>query len=112
MQNSGVFFDPKVVGAFSRVVAPFPVATGVILSTNETAVVKSLNPHDLERPVVAVTKDPDGNYYPSPRTIDLVLHPEIQIVSYAEWYTAPNIDEMLAMSGILAGPSDRKISSG
>lgn len=111
VQNSGVFFDPKVVGAFSRVVAPFPVATGVILSTNETAV-KSLNPHDLERPVVAVTKDPDGNYYPSPRTIDLVLHPEIQIVSYAEWYTAPNIDEMLAMSGILAGPSDRKISSG
>ncbi|MGI6662296.1 MAG: HD-GYP domain-containing protein [Bacillota bacterium] len=106
--NSGVLFDPRVVGAFSRVVAPFPVATGVILSTDETAVVKRLNPHNLERPVVTVTRDPEGNYYPSPKTIDLELHPEIQIVSYAEWYTAPNIDEMLALGGLSGGTADRR----
>jgi hypothetical protein len=57
--------------------------------------VKRLNPGALERPVVAVTKDPDGNYYSSPRTIDLERHPEIRIASYAEWYTAPGpVSEM------------------
>ncbi len=109
VENSGVLFDPRVVAAFTQVVAPFPVATGVILSTNETAVVKRLNPGALERPVVTVTKDPDGNYYSSPRTIDLERHPEIQIVSYAEWYTAPDVSEMLAMSGIMTDAARRAL---
>ncbi|HHY45417.1 MAG TPA: HD-GYP domain-containing protein [Firmicutes bacterium] len=110
VENSGVLFDPRVVAAFSRVVAPFPVATGVILSTNETAVVKRLNPDSLERPVVTVTKDPDGHYYPHPRTIDLAAHPEIQIVSYAEWYTAPNLDEVLNMNRLVRGAMDRAVT--
>ncbi len=99
--NSGILFDPKVVEAFSSIVAPFPVATGVILSTNETAIVKQLNPEALDRPLVVVTKDPQGHFYSNPRTIDLELHPEIRIVSYAEWYSAPDTEEMAVLGGLV-----------
>jgi len=112
VSNSGILFDPRVVEAFSRVAAPFPVATGVILSTDETAVVKRLNPRALDRPVVAVTKDPHGNYYAHPRTIDLEQHPEIRIASYAEWYTAPDPGQISAFGGLVASALDRALPEG
>lgn len=100
-ENSGILFDPEVVDAFSKVVAPFPVATSVILSTGETAIVKRLNPHALDKPVIAITKDPDGRFFASPRTVDLESQSGLRIVNYAEWYAAPNRDEIMAASGMV-----------
>jgi HD-GYP domain-containing protein (c-di-GMP phosphodiesterase class II) len=107
--NSGILFDQRIVEAFSRIVAPFPVATAVILSTNETAVVKRLNSQALDRPVVVVTKDPHGDYYSNPRTIDLELHPEMRIVSYADWYTAPDTEEMVALGELVTAALDKAL---
>jgi len=99
-ENSGILFDPEVVEAFSRVVAPFPVATGVKLSTGEVAIVKKLNPHSLDRPVVVAIKDPDGRFYQGPHLIDLLNQTDIQIVSYADWYSTPRESEMLVAASL------------
>ncbi len=89
LENSGILFDPEVTEAFSRVTAPFPLATGVKLSTGETAIVKKLNPRALDRPIVVAVRSPGGEFYSTPRQMDLQNQIDITIVSYVDWYTAP-----------------------
>lgn len=100
-ENAGILFDPEVVEAFSKIVAPFPVATSVILSTGETAIVRRLNPRALDRPVVVITKDAAGNFYSVPRTVDLQSQVSLRISSYADWYSAPDHSQIMAASGLI-----------
>ncbi len=102
VENTGILFDPEVTDAFSKVVAPFPVATGVQLSTGETAIVKKLNPRALDRPVVVAIKSADGRFYQNPRQINLLAEIDVRIVSYVDWYTAPREAELLVAAGLAA----------
>ncbi len=100
MENSGILFDPEVADAFSKVVAPFPVATGVKLSTGESAIVKKLNPHALDKPVVVAVKTAEGRFYTVPRQINLMRETDIRIVSYIDWYAASLENELMSASGL------------
>jgi HD-GYP domain-containing protein (c-di-GMP phosphodiesterase class II) len=81
-EKSGMLFDPRAVEAVRAVVAPYPVATNVVLSTGETAVVKKINNVDLSRPVVVIIKDRNRRYYRVKREIDLSRDLDISVVSY------------------------------
>lgn len=102
VENSGILFDPEVVETFSKVVAPFPVATSVRLSTGETAIVKKLNPRALDRPIVVAIKSADGSFYQAPRPVNLLTEADVRIVSYVDWYTAPRETELLATAGLVS----------
>lgn len=104
--NSGILFDPQVADAFSRVVAPFPVATSVRLSTGEVAVVRRLHPEALDRPEVVVVKDPEGRFYRSPHILDLSKEAELRIENYTEWNVGPSERELLEAAGLGGGSTD------
>ena len=50
--QGGKQWDPEIVGAFTRVVAPYPVNTLVRLDNGESALVVAVNSEDIFRPVV------------------------------------------------------------
>lgn len=77
--ESGKAFDPLVIQKFKENVAIYPVGTMVRLSTQETAVVKSVQKGLSHRPVVRVIKDPKGRDLPSPHEIDLMQERTILI---------------------------------
>src|SRR5579863_3497706 len=52
LEGSGTLFDPAVVEAFRRVVAPFPAGTEVELSDGRTGLVVSVPEEALDRPLV------------------------------------------------------------
>src|SRR5579875_428975 len=54
MEGSGTLFDPAVVEAFCRVVAPFPAGTEVELTDGRTALVVSVPEEALDRPLVRI----------------------------------------------------------
>lgn len=54
IDGSGTLFEPSVVEAFCRVVAPFPAGTEVELTDGRTAIVVSVPDEALDRPVVRV----------------------------------------------------------
>lgn len=56
--GSGTLFDPDVVVAFRRVVAPFPAGTSVELTDRRRGIVVSVPEEALDRPVVRII---DGN---------------------------------------------------
>jgi HD-GYP domain-containing protein (c-di-GMP phosphodiesterase class II) len=83
--NASILFDPDVVKALCSVVAPYPIATSVRLSTGDLAVVKRLVAPDLSRPVVLVTKDADDKPYIPPHELDLSQEKEITIKEHYAW---------------------------
>lgn len=85
-ENSGTLFEPACVDAVRSVVAPYPVATNVLLSTGEVAVVKKINTAELDRPVVVVTKDSNRRFYKTYREVDLLQERDISIKDYVMWY--------------------------
>ncbi|MEW6243155.1 MAG: HD-GYP domain-containing protein [Bacillota bacterium] len=85
-KNAGALFDPVVVEAFLALVAPYPVATNVLLSTGEVAVVKRLNIQALARPVVMVTKNRERRFMAAFTEIDLSKVDSVSIVDYVNWY--------------------------
>jgi putative nucleotidyltransferase with HDIG domain len=77
--GSGNLFDSKVVDAFRRAVAIYPVGLTVILSDGRKGVVAAQNPGLSERPVVRVL---EGNgKRVEPYEIDLKVNLSIMIVS-------------------------------
>ena len=58
-EGRGRLFDPEVVDAFSRIVAPFPPGESIELADGRAGVVASVPPNDLDRPVVRVIGDGD-----------------------------------------------------
>jgi HD-GYP domain-containing protein (c-di-GMP phosphodiesterase class II) len=85
-KGSGTLFEPSSVDAVRAVVAPYPVATNVRLSTGDIAVVKKINTLELDRPVVVVIKDRNRKFYKVHRELDLSVDRDISIVDYVTWY--------------------------
>lgn len=84
--EAGVLFDPMVVRSLCSVIAPYPVATSVRLTTGETAVVKRLNYRMIDRPVVTVIKDRDHRFHSQFRDIDLSRCDDVKITGPVGWY--------------------------
>ncbi len=61
IEGSGTLFDPEVVDAFRRVVAPFPAGVEVELSDARRGIVVSVPETALDRPLVRVAER-DGGY--------------------------------------------------
>lgn len=79
------FFSKDVVNSLFRVVAPYPIATMVQLSSGEVAVVTDINSVDVERPVVRVIKNSEYSFYDSIRVIDLSKEEDLEIVRTVHW---------------------------
>lgn len=64
-------FDPAVVQAILRRVAPYPVGTVVRLNSGQVATVVSVSPDAPLRPAVKSYVDPQGNLLGRPAVLDL-----------------------------------------
>ncbi len=61
IDGSGTEFDPEVVAAFRKVVAPYPVGSEITLADGRRGIVASVPQDAPERPVVRVTHDAQGD---------------------------------------------------
>jgi len=77
-------FEHDLVKLFAKNVAIYPVGMTVKLSTNETAVVVSLNPEYPQRPSVRLLTDEFGRKLEKPYDLDLTKALTIMIVSFSE----------------------------
>lgn len=57
MSGYGTMFDPDIVDAFTRRVAPYPVGTCVRLSSGVTGIVVGNYEHSRLRPIIRIIKD-------------------------------------------------------
>ncbi|MBI5193992.1 MAG: HD-GYP domain-containing protein [Nitrospirae bacterium] len=80
MKKSGTAFDPIMLKIFINVVGIYPVGTLVLLNTNELGLVvkASANPHTIQRPVIKLISDSQGNEIDGD-TIDLSYRKDISI---------------------------------
>jgi HD-GYP domain-containing protein (c-di-GMP phosphodiesterase class II) len=60
VEGSGTEFDPEVVAAFRKVVAPYPVGTEITLRDGRSGIVASIRATAPDRPVVRITHDAEG----------------------------------------------------
>jgi HD-GYP domain-containing protein (c-di-GMP phosphodiesterase class II) len=58
VSSAGTLFDPYIVDVFSRLVAPYPPGVEVELTDGRRAIVASVPPGELDRPVVRVIDGP------------------------------------------------------
>jgi HD-GYP domain-containing protein (c-di-GMP phosphodiesterase class II) len=79
--GSGTYFDPDVVSAFRKVIAPYPPGTEVILSDGALALVREVPDSNLSRPIVRVIADEQGMPVSPPKEVDLRDYPDLFIVS-------------------------------
>lgn len=87
LEGSGTLFDPDVVDAFRRVVAPFPVGTEVELTDGRRGIVASIPEHQLDRPTIRIAEG-------DPHTEVALLHePHLRI---AGWDVEPEQDALAA----------------
>jgi HD-GYP domain-containing protein (c-di-GMP phosphodiesterase class II) len=77
LDGSGTLFDPEVVDAFRKVVAPFPAGSEVEFVDGRRGVVVSVSDKALERPLVRVLDGPGA-----PCEVSLDRDPSIQIVGW------------------------------
>lgn len=83
--GSGTLFDPKVVDAFRRAVAIYPVGLTVLLSDGRKGVVEGQNPGLSERPVIRILEENDQ---PVPAyQVDLKVQLNVMIVSCETFLT-------------------------
>ncbi|WCN38360.1 HD-GYP domain-containing protein [Aneurinibacillus uraniidurans] len=78
--GSGTHFEPEIVDAFRRTVAIYPIGLTVQLNTGETGVVVDYNRNVPARPVVRVTRLPDGSVPSRYYEIDLAKELTVMIV--------------------------------
>lgn len=90
LEGAGTLFDPDVVDAFARVVAPYPPGTTVELTDGRTGIVVSVPDAALDRPVVRVLDGPDG-----PCEISLLLESGIAI---AGWHSHVGAEPAAALA--------------
>jgi HD-GYP domain-containing protein (c-di-GMP phosphodiesterase class II) len=79
--GSGTHFDPECLEHFIGHIAPYPAATTVLLNTGETAVVVRNEPKNIDRPLIRVLKDSNGNEVDKPYEIDLAKEEQLSIQS-------------------------------
>jgi HD-GYP domain-containing protein (c-di-GMP phosphodiesterase class II) len=82
-EGRGSVFDPEIVDAFSKIVAPYPPGDAIELSDGRGGVVASVPEDDIDRPVVRVLGDGD------PYELPLAEHPELRIVGWEDMDPAP-----------------------
>jgi HD-GYP domain-containing protein (c-di-GMP phosphodiesterase class II) len=61
LDGAGKEFDPEVVEAFQKLVAPYPVGTEVDLADGSRGIVASVPPEAPDQPTVRITHRPDGS---------------------------------------------------
>ena len=82
-EGRGTLFDPEVVDAFSKIVAPFPPGDAIELTDGRGGVVASVPEHDLDRPVVRVLGDGE------PYELALAGERSLRIVGWEDMDPAP-----------------------
>jgi HD-GYP domain-containing protein (c-di-GMP phosphodiesterase class II) len=82
LEGLGTLFDPDVVEAFSRVVAPYPPGTEVELTDGRSGIVVSVPENALDRPVIRIIDGPEA-----PGEISLLNEPSIGIVGWSDLQT-------------------------
>ena len=60
VEGAGTAFDPEVVAAFKKVVAPYPIGTEITLADGRRGIVAKVPPNAPDEPVVRVTHAADG----------------------------------------------------
>jgi HD-GYP domain-containing protein (c-di-GMP phosphodiesterase class II) len=76
-EGSGSAFDPEVVAVFRKLVAPYPVGTEITLGDGRRGVVVAISASAIERPLVRVGWDADGNRI-EPYELDLAREPHLE----------------------------------
>ncbi|NBD23566.1 HD-GYP domain-containing protein [Paenibacillus glycinis] len=74
------YFDLDLIKIFCRHISIYPVATTVLLSTGQIAVVAVNNPLAVHRPIVRIIREPDGAPPPAAYQIDLKDEHSLMIV--------------------------------
>jgi hypothetical protein len=74
------FFDLELIRTFCKHISIYPVATTVLLSSGQIAVVALNNPLALHRPKVRVLREADGSPPPAPYDIDLKDQHSLMII--------------------------------
>jgi HD-GYP domain-containing protein (c-di-GMP phosphodiesterase class II) len=82
-EGRGTLFDPEIVDAFSKIVAPYPPGDAIELTDGRGGVVASVPPDDLDRPIVRVLGDGE------PYELALDEHPAIRILGWEDMDPAP-----------------------
>ncbi|MBB3108515.1 HD-GYP domain-containing protein (c-di-GMP phosphodiesterase class II) [Paenibacillus phyllosphaerae] len=67
----GTFFDVNLIKMFCQHISIYPIATTVLLSTGQIAVVCRNNMLAVHRPTVRILREPDGNPPAAPYEIEL-----------------------------------------
>jgi HD-GYP domain-containing protein (c-di-GMP phosphodiesterase class II) len=82
-QGRGLLFDPEVVDAFSKIVAPYPPGDAIELTDGRGGVVASVPQDAIDRPVVRVLG------HGEPHELPLAEHPYIRIVGWEDMDPTP-----------------------
>lgn len=73
-------FDPKIIEAFRKSVAIYPIGVTVTLNTGEKGVVVDYNPHSPQRPKIRLFTDREGNRLDDFNDMDLMVALDKMIV--------------------------------
>ncbi len=84
MGAGGHLFEHRLIDAFRKHIAIFPLGCGVVLNTGETGVVCKVDPNCCQRPVVRILKDGRGNDVRFPYDIDLKTELKLFIVGFED----------------------------
>lgn len=82
--SSGSAFDPELVKIFSRVVAPYPVGTAVMLSTGERGLIAENHAEHCTRPTIRITHGPQGQLLSAAKEIHLIEHLSVTVLNSME----------------------------
>ncbi len=84
MGGAGTLFSLRVVEAFVKHVAIYPIGVMIRLNTGDKGVVAKINKPLLARPVVKIIQDRDGNPLKDPKLVDLSKEFTLSIVEVLE----------------------------
>jgi len=84
MGGAGTFFSLKVVEAFVRHVAIYPVGVMVRLNSGERGVIAKINKPLLARPLIKIIYDKNGNLLKKSKIVDLSKEFTLSIVEVLE----------------------------
>ncbi len=84
MGGAGTLFSLRVVEAFVKHVAIYPIGVMVRLNTGEKGVVARINKPLLARPVIKIIQDREGNPLKQPKVVDLSKEFTLSIVEVLE----------------------------
>jgi len=82
--SGGHQFELRLVEAFKRHIAVFPLGSGVVLNTGEAGVVCKVDPDYSHRPVIRVLKDGRGNDLRMPYEVDLKQELKMFIIGFED----------------------------